>query len=522
MNNNSGQQKRIILAVAISFLFFIFYTEFFVKDNMQTSDIDNQTKQNQTIQNTIKDNNQQAPITNKNQKLKTLVHINSEHFKAQIDTLGRISSFILIDNKFKDQDGKDLELIQNEDGKPLPLELRFVDELINNKAFNTSYTSNVSNVNINTDSKSQIILTQKLDDIIITKYITFYNQGNYEIKVEINKKLKYFISPGSRPSIAVDAYTVHGGLILDNEDTIETFEDGDVEENVELNNIYLASSFDRYYSTLFYNFSKPLNIFVTKDSKGDTIMYSLVDNEMFEANGYIGAKEYDILYNIDKRLINAIEYGWFTFIAKPMFVFLKLLYGFLGNWGWSIIVLTIIIRLILFPLTYKSMISMNKLKELAPKMTELRQKYKSDPQKLNIHMMELYKKHGANPFSGCLPIFLQIPIFFAIYRVLQNAVELKAAPWALWIHDLSVLDPYYVLPILMGATMFLQQVITPMSIQDPTQAKIMKFLPIVFTFFFLWFPAGLTLYWCVNNIFSLIQQYIINKIFAAKKQEIKL
>ena len=128
--------------------------------------------------------------------------------------------------------------------------------------------------------------------------------------------------------------------------------------------------------------------------------------------------------------------------------------------------------------------------------------------------MELYKKHGANPFAGCLPIILQIPIFFAIYRVLQNAVELKAAPWALWINDLSVMDPYFVLPILMGATMFVQQLITPMSIQDPTQAKIMKFLPVIFTFFFLWFPAGLTLYWCVNNICSLVQQLVINKMFA--------
>ena len=164
---------------------------------------------------------------------------------------------------------------------------------------------------------------------------------------------------------------------------------------------------------------------------------------------------------------------------------------------------------------------MNKLKDLAPRMKEIREKYKGDPQKMNVQMMELYKKHGANPFAGCLPIILQIPIFFAIYRVLLNAVELKGAAWALWIHDLSVLDPYYVLPIFMGATMFLQQLITPMAIQDPTQAKIMKFLPVIFTFFFLWFPAGLTLYWCVNNLCSLLQQFIVNKLFAREHHKEK-
>lgn len=159
---------------------------------------------------------------------------------------------------------------------------------------------------------------------------------------------------------------------------------------------------------------------------------------------------------------------------------------------------------------------MQKLKVLAPQIKEIQEKYKGDPQKINTHMMELYRKHKANPMGGCLPILIQIPIFFAIYRVLLNAIELKAAPWAFWITDLSLKDPYYVLPILMGGTMFLQQIISPMTIQDKTQAMIMKFLPIIFTFFFINFPAGLTLYWCVNNACSLLQQFIINKIFQNK------
>lgn len=521
-NQNNISQKRVLLAVLLSFLFFVVYSEFFItpqsmsEQNLSlnaTSELSQTNTQSQANAAPLSNSaNTQAPVTQSVHTGKEIVSIQSEHFIAKIDYLGRISSFILKDSKFKDEQGREIELIQNENNKPLPLELRFTDSLLNEKAFSVEYTSDKSEIVVQ-DAPQTLILTQNLGDIIVQKKLTFYSMGNYEIEVNLSKDAKYFISAGSRPSVSVDNYTVHGVLLLDDKDTIHTFEDGDVEQNEELGNIFLFSSFDRYYAAFFYNFSTPLNTLITKDAKGDSVVYASANNA-FKAGGYIGAKEYSVLKSVDSRLERVIEYGWFTFIAKPMFAFLNWLFAYIGNWGWAIVALTIIVRLILFPLTYKSMISMNKLKDLAPKMNELREKYKGDPQKLNLHMMELYKKHGANPFAGCLPIILQIPIFFAIYRVLLNAVELKAAPWALWIEDLSVLDPYYVLPIVMGATMFVQQLITPMAIQDPTQAKIMKFLPVIFTFFFLWFPAGLTLYWCVNNLFSLAQQLVINKMFA--------
>ena len=529
-NNNPVQQRRVLIAVVLSFLFFIVYSEFFMPKadlseqnssaNATLASTQGQNGAQNSAQNLASANaapvsnssTQNAPVTQSAFAGKDIVSIQSEHFSARIDYLGRISSFVLKDSKFKDEQGKEIELIQNENNKPLPLELRFADNALNQKAFGTTYTSDKSEIQVSQNAPATLTLTQDLGEIVVQKKLTFYSEGNYEIEVSLSKDAKYFISAGSRPSVSVDSYTVHGVLMLDNKDTIEIFEDGDVEQNEEFNNIFLFSSFDRYYAAFFYNFATPLNTLITKDSQGDSVVYAS-SNNTFKAGGFIGAKEYKVLKNIDTRLERVIEYGWFTFIAKPMFAFLSWLFAYLGNWGWAIVALTLIIRLILFPLTYKSMISMNKLKDLAPKMTELREKYKGDPQKLNLHMMELYKKHGANPFAGCLPIILQIPIFFAIYRVLLNAVELKAAPWALWIEDLSVMDPYFVLPILMGATMFVQQLITPMSIQDPTQAKIMKFLPVIFTFFFLWFPAGLTLYWCVNNLCSLVQQLVINKMF---------
>jgi len=176
------------------------------------------------------------------------------------------------------------------------------------------------------------------------------------------------------------------------------------------------------------------------------------------------------------------------------------------------------VRIVLYPLTYKGMVSMQKIKDISPKIKEIQAKYKSDPQRMNAAVMDMYKKHGANPLGGCLPMLLQIPVFFAIYRVLLNSVELKSADWMLWISDLSLKDPYFVLPVLMGATMFWHQRITPSNFTDPMQEKIMKWLPVIFTFFFVTFPAGLTLYWFINNIFSIAQQYYVNKIFEAQKK----
>jgi YidC/Oxa1 family membrane protein insertase len=162
---------------------------------------------------------------------------------------------------------------------------------------------------------------------------------------------------------------------------------------------------------------------------------------------------------------------------------------------------------------------MNRLKDLAPKIKAIQEKYGDDKQKASTHMMELYKKEGANPMGGCLPLILQIPVFFAIYRVLINAIELKGADWILWLDDLAEMDPYFVLPILIGVTMYIQQRITPNTMQDEMQKKIFQFLPVIFTFFFLWFPAGLTLYWFINNLFTIGHQYYLNKVFEKAKEQ---
>jgi YidC/Oxa1 family membrane protein insertase len=193
------------------------------------------------------------------------------------------------------------------------------------------------------------------------------------------------------------------------------------------------------------------------------------------------------------------------------------MHDYIGNWGWTIVLVTVLIKLVLYPLSYKGMVSMNKLKELAPKVKEIQEKYKHDKQKSGAKMMEFYKREEVNPMGGCLPMLLQIPVFFSIYRVLLNSIELKGSEWILWIDDLASMDPYYVLPILMGITMYLQQLITPNQMQDELQKKLFQFLPVIFTFFFLWFPAGLTLYWFINNLFTIGQQYYVNTLFTKAK-----
>lgn len=225
---------------------------------------------------------------------------------------------------------------------------------------------------------------------------------------------------------------------------------------------------------------------------------------------YAGPKDYDRLKELNVGLEHIIDFGFFSILARPLFWILKLFYRFMGNYGWAIVLLTIVVRIPFIPLLSKGQKSMNKLKELQPRLNEIREKYKKDPQRMQKEMMEIYRKYKVNPMGGCLPILLQIPVFFALYKVLMIAIELRGAPFMLWIRDLSAKDPYYILPIVMGITMVIQQKMTPTSV-DPRQNKIMMFMPVIFTFLFLNFASGLVLYWLVNNILSIAQQMYTNR-----------
>lgn len=232
---------------------------------------------------------------------------------------------------------------------------------------------------------------------------------------------------------------------------------------------------------------------------------------------YAGPKLQEYLGSLSPGLELTVDYGVLWFLAQPIFWLLEVIHGLVGNWGWSIIFLTIIIKAIFFPLSAASYRSMARMRAVSPKLQALKEQFGDDRQKMSQAMMELYKKEKINPLGGCLPILVQMPVFLSLYWVLLESVEMRQAPWLLWITDLSIKDPFFILPIIMGATMFIQQQLNPTP-PDPMQARVMKLMPIIFTFFFLWFPAGLVLYWVVNNCLSIAQQwYITRKIEAATK-----
>ncbi|MGC1294094.1 MAG: membrane protein insertase YidC, partial [Alloacidobacterium sp.] len=235
-----------------------------------------------------------------------------------------------------------------------------------------------------------------------------------------------------------------------------------------------------------------------------------------QARLFAGPEEERMLEGIAPGLELVKDYGMVTIIAKPLFWLLEKIHSYVGNWGWSIVLLTLLIKAVFFPLSAASYKSMARMKAITPRMQQLRERFKSDPQKMNAALMELYKTEKVNPFGGCLPVVVQIPVFISLYWVLLSSVEMRGAPWIGWIHDLSQQDPYFILPVLMAVSMFLQTKLNPTP-PDPVQAKMMMFMPIAFSVMFFFFPAGLVLYYVVNNVLSIAQQYYITRMMGGKK-----
>ena len=273
-----------------------------------------------------------------------------------------------------------------------------------------------------------------------------------------------------------------------------------------------------YFVTAWVPQAGQQNTFQTRRVNNDYIAgflapaFEVAPNQSTEVSAtlFVGPKDQEQLADTAPNLKLTVDYGWLWWIAYPLYWLLTFIQSFVGNWGLAIIGITIVVKAALFQLNAKAFRSMAKMRKFGPEMMRMKELYGDDRQKMSQEMMKLYKKEKINPLGGCLPILAQMPVFIALYWVLMESVELRHAPFFWYIQDLSVMDPYFILPILMGVTMFLQQKLNPTP-PDPMQAKIMKMLPIVFTFFFLWFPAGLVLYWLVNNILSIAQQWYITR-----------
>ncbi|MCZ6513548.1 MAG: membrane protein insertase YidC [Nitrospinae bacterium] len=321
---------------------------------------------------------------------------------------------------------------------------------------------------------------------------------------------------GGQLDVTADFISFSGPTAFVNNERVET-QPGDMDQPIDFRgDIQWISFQNKYFAAALIPDEGIKSARIVK--KSDEEVYVGLNFESVQSAAstrhllFIGTKNLETLEDSGHKLFRLIDYGWlgnkFAFLVKPMLKALGFFYGIIGNYGWAIIGLTFVIKIILFPLTHKSFKSMKGMQKIAPYIKVIQERHKGDRQKINEEMIGLYKKYKVNPLGGCLPMLLQIPVFISLYHALFFSIELRGAPFMLWIQDLSVQDPYYVTPVVMGATMFLQQKLTP-STADPVQQKIFMFMPILFTFLFITFPAGLVLYWTVNNLLTIAQQYYI-------------
>ncbi len=511
---NNNNNRNLLIALLITTMLIIGYTYFFLPSPNQTSQVEKKTP---TKVETKRIATNIAP--KQNIKKMNPIIIDTKNYIIKISPLnGSIVSLTL--KKYK-VNNKNVELVKSE-GKYNTLETVFKDKLVENLEETLLYKPNAKKIILGNNSNiSKLILTKTSDNITIIKTFTFRNSiyaFDFSVKVLRNgKPVKEDFSIYAGPDLGdlqKKKYSHLGAVALVDNNKIET--DKKIKPDMDIHWIALES---KYFCFAFLpKHSSSILAGYTNINSGNYIYANLTTPTQIEI--YAGPKSKETIAPVDHHLDKIIRFGMFGFIGKPLLYVLNWLYSIFGNYGMAIIILTLIIRLIFYPLSFKSYKSMREMAKLQPKLKELQAKYKGKPDQLNKATMELYKKHKVNPFGGCLPMIIQIPVFFALYNVLLNAIQLRGAPFVFWITDLSSKDPYYILPIIMGLTMFVQQKLTPAT-GDPTQQKIMMFMPLIFTFMFMGFPSGLVLYWTTNNVLTLLQQLIDSQILKAQEKKLK-
>jgi YidC/Oxa1 family membrane protein insertase len=423
-----------------------------------------------------------------------------------------------------------VELVHVTEGMPRPLAISFPDSTANIPV-DGFYETNAASLDLTrgTDARKLTFTQTYPGELRIDKVLTFHpGQFNIELEVKVTNISAISLNQNSAltwfqyvdPAAPTDSYG-HDGPVSYIAKSVDRPEVSKMEADKLLGpNVSWGGFESKYFIAALIPQNPSLTTFRMAKDSSNLVAVSLNGPKnlippgqagAFNYNLYLGPKDYSLLKAQNVGLENAIDFGdWLKWLAIPLLVTLKFLYGYVQNYGLAIIILTLLIKLIFWPLGNKSYKSMKEMQKLQPKMAALREKYKDDKARLSQESMALYKTHKVNPLGGCLPMIVQIPVFFGLYKTLLFAIELRHSPLFWWIQDLSAKDPYYITPIVMGATMFIQQKMTPTG-ADPMQAKIMLFLPVIFTFMFLSFPSGLVIYWLFNNIISIGQQVYINR-----------
>ncbi len=498
-------EKRALIAVILSILILVVYQYFFMPAPVPKSEVDKRT----TMEAGNKTKEETTPtaipeiIKEDISKIKNIT-VESDLYTAIFSSRGGTLKSITL-KKYKDKGGKPITLKGDEKIPPFSIG---VDE--NFQFGEANFSVKGSDIKLGAEKdKATLVFEYSSGDMIIRRTYTVYND-HYGIDLRDEVNFPYMVTVGKDFGIYEKDESVHyGPVVLRYADRREFVTDKLKEPALFKEGIKWIAQEDKYFFSAIAPRSAVEEAKVWA-KEGVALVALKLNSGVNDYLIYAGPKEYDLLKKFGLELEHIVDFGFFSFLARPLFWILKLFYGIFHNYGIAIIFLTIITRIPFIPLINKGQKSMKKLQDIQPKIVEIREKYKKDPQRMQREIMELYKKNKVNPMGGCLPLILQIPVFFALYKILTIAIELRGAPFVLWINDLSVKDPYYILPIVMGATMVIQQKMTP-STMDPTQQKLMMLMPVVFTFLFLTFPSGLVLYWLVNNVLSIAQQWYINR-----------
>ncbi len=517
--NKDSMELRALLAVVISMVVLILYQVLFAPSPPPRKLQDNNTLKTEKKETVTEEKPVKpvvTPVLKKKEKEEKIIEIDTPLYTATLSTKGgSIKRWTL--KKYKDQKGN--PIILTRDAGSIPAMAIGLTEKMELKDVYFEVQPEVERLIVD-DSPVSITFRYSSEGISVVRTMVFYPD---DYKVDVKETLEgpeaYWVALGDDFGYSgTNGYRGHvGPVVLKYSDRIE-IKPKKLRETaiVYTEGLKWVAQEDKYFFASIVPPEKSLAKFFLNGERIVTAVKLPSGTNSYLL--YAGPKEHDRLKKLNVGLEHIIDFGFFSILARPLFWILKFFYKVVGNYGWAIILLTILTRIPFIPITNKGQKSMKKLQQLQPKIKEIQKKYKKDPKRMQEEMMKLYKKHKVNPMSGCLPILIQIPVFFALYKVLLIAIELRGAPFMLWIKDLSQKDPYYILPIVMGITMFLQQKMTPTT-TDAQQQKIMKYLPLIFTFLFLNFPSGLVLYWLVSNILGILQQWLLNRKLKAEVQQ---
>jgi YidC/Oxa1 family membrane protein insertase len=463
----------------------------------------------------------------------TTIHVETDVLDVQIDTRGGdiVSAKLLQFAKELDSD-KRFQLLQNESNAVYIAQSGLIGaDGIDNKKGRAVYNYEKTDYS-STSEKLEVPLTYTTDNGVVYRKIFTFTPGQYDVdvrfEIENNSaetlstqfygQLKRSMGTGESGSMIMPTY--FGAAYSHDDDKFEKYDFEDMQDKRldVTSQTGWVGMLEHYFVSAWIPTQQQTNRLFSRVANGSQAIIGVIypatqvtpnSTETIESKLYLGPKDQDSMAQLVEHLDLTVDYGFLWWLAQPIFKLLQFLQSIVINWGLAIILTTVIVKALLFPLTKAQYVSMAKMRMLQPKMTELRERYNSDRQKLSQEMMKLYKTEKVNPLGGCLPMLLQLPIFLALYWVLLESVELRHSEFIFWIQDLSTKDPYYILPILMGASMFLMQRLQPTPATDPMQQKLFQYMPVVFTVFFLWFPSGLVLYWLVSNLITIAQMLII-------------